>query len=165
MVNLADDAIVFNHLQTKSLLEKGMSSTRGQAVTNERNAVAFAKGSIHGGPAKASASAALAALKQLRAQWQAIEKLSAEDLAGKGGGGGGGGGGNNAAFIKQLERWYNWLQKIATLEKQITHEQTKRQKITSDFKRSGKEYVDSQLDSLAKLQSEVETYEDLNREQ
>jgi hypothetical protein len=63
MVNLANDAIVFNHLQTKSLLEKGMSSGRGRAVTNERNAVSYAKGNIHGGPAKASASAALNALK------------------------------------------------------------------------------------------------------
>jgi len=32
-------------------------------VTNERAAVAFAKGSLAGGPAMASASAALAALK------------------------------------------------------------------------------------------------------
>jgi hypothetical protein len=69
MVNLADDAIVFNHLQTKSLLEKGMSSGRGRAVTNEQKAVSFAKGNINGGPAMASAAAALEALKQLRAQW------------------------------------------------------------------------------------------------
>jgi len=53
MVNLADDAIVFNHLQTKSLLEKGTSSTRGHAITNEQNAVAYATGNINGGPARA----------------------------------------------------------------------------------------------------------------
>jgi len=52
-------------------------------------------------------------LKQLRAQWQALEGLSAQDLANKGGGGGGGGGGDPKAFIHELERWYNYLQKIA----------------------------------------------------
>jgi hypothetical protein len=114
MVNLADDAIVFNHLQTKSLLEKGMSPGRGKAVTNERIATSYAKGNTNGGPAMASAASALAALKELRAQWQALLNLSAKDLAGKGGGGGGGGG--DPAFIKQLERWYNLLQEIATLE-------------------------------------------------
>jgi len=111
MVNLADDAIVFNHLQTKSLLEKGTSKGRGHAITNEQNAVAFAKGSIHGGPAMASAAAALAALKQLRAQWASLAQLSVEDLMGKGGGGGGGGGGGQ--FLRDLEKWYNWLQRIA----------------------------------------------------
>jgi len=116
-----------------------MSKTRGRAVTNERNAVAFARGNLAGGPAKASAAAALAALKQLRAQWKALEALSAKDLAGKAGGGGGGGG-KNAAFIKQLERWYNLLQEIATLEQKITYEQAKRSKIQSSFNKSGKEY-------------------------
>jgi len=91
-----------------------MSSTRGKAVTNERVATAYAKGNINGGPAMASAAAALAALKQLRAQWQALASLSAQDLAGTGGGGGGGGGGGDPkAFIKELEKWYDWLQQIA----------------------------------------------------
>jgi len=116
MINLADDAIVFNHLQTKSLLEKGMSNGRGKAVTNEKNAVSYAKGNINGGPAQASASAALSALKKLRAQWQALAGLSAQDLAGKGGSGGGGGKSDPKAFIKDLEKWYNWLQRIAVLE-------------------------------------------------
>jgi len=70
MVNLADDAIVFNHLQTEQLLKHGMSSGRGKAVTSEKNAVAFATGNT--GPAMASASAALAALKNIRAMWQAL---------------------------------------------------------------------------------------------
>ena len=39
---------------------KGMSKERGRAVTNERNAVSFATGNVGGGPAMASASAALA---------------------------------------------------------------------------------------------------------
>ena len=53
-VDLADDAIVFNHLQTKSLLEKGSSSIRGKAITNERKAVAYAHGSLNGGLARGS---------------------------------------------------------------------------------------------------------------
>jgi len=89
-----------------------MSSERGRAVTNERVAAAFAHGNMNGGPAMASASEALAALKQLRAMWKALESLSAKDLAGKGGGGGGGGGGDKksqAAWIAQVERWYNLM--------------------------------------------------------
>jgi len=64
----------------------------------------------------------LAALRQLRAQWKALEDLSVKDLAGKGGGGGG----NKSdpkAFVKELEIWYNWLQRIAVLEQKITYEQ------------------------------------------
>jgi hypothetical protein len=37
--------------------------------------------------------------------------MNVKDLASKGGGGGGGG--DPKAFIKNLEKWYNWLQKIA----------------------------------------------------
>ena len=164
MVNLADDAIVFNHLQTKSLLEKGTSSGRGKAITNERKAVAFAKGNIHGGPAKASASDALAALKQLRSEWQALANLSAKDLASKGGGGGGGGG-KDVNFLKQLERWYNWLQEIAKLEEKINYEETLRSKIQSDFNKNGKDYYDSQKKSLKYLEREVQIQADLVKEQ
>ena len=103
-----------------------------------------AKGNVGGGPAKASAAAALAALRELRAQWQALASLSTKDLAGKGGGGGGGGGGGNAAFIKDLERWYNWLQEIAKLEEKITYEENRRAKIQSDMiDRNGYNYYKS----------------------
>jgi hypothetical protein len=140
-VNLPDDAIVFNHLQTRRLLENG-SSGRGQAITNERKATSYAKGNVNGGPAMASASAALAALKQLRAQWQALAGLSVADLAGKGGGGGGGGK-EIPGFIRDVERWYNWLQKIADLEKKINYEETLRNKIQSDTISNGKAYYAS----------------------
>ena len=163
MINLADDAIVFNHLQTKSLLEKGTSSGRGHAVTSEKKAISYAKGNIHGGPAKASAAAALAALKQLRAQWQALADLSAKDLAGKGGGGGGGGG--NAAFIKDLERWYNLLQEIAKLEQKITYEQTLRKKLASDLNPNGEAYAKSQGRNLEYLRKEVAAAQQLSLEQ
>ncbi len=161
MVDLADDAIVFNHLQTKSLLNKGTSSGRGKAITNERKAVSYATGNINGGPAKASASDALAALRQLRAEWQAIANMSVKDLAGKGGGGGGGGG-DPKAFIKELERWYDWLQQIAQLEKEITLEEAKRTKYQNDMVARGKEYFTSQMASLEKLQEQAITQQSLN---
>jgi hypothetical protein len=51
--------------------------------------------------------------------------MSVKDLAGVGGGGGGGGGDKSdpKAFVKELEIWYNWLQRIAVLEQKITYEQ------------------------------------------
>lgn len=45
-VNLDKDAIVFNHLQTRRLLDQGAIGSRGHATTNERNAVAFARGKM-----------------------------------------------------------------------------------------------------------------------
>ena len=158
MFDLADDAIVFNHLQTKSLLEKGTSPGRGKAITSERNAVSYAKGNVNGGPAKASASAALDALKQLRAQWQALKDLSVKDLAGKGGGGGGG---DPKAFIKDLEKWYNWLQQIAQLEKEINYEEALRNRIASDYNKDGLKYYQSQRKSIKDLTNEIKTQQSL----
>ena len=43
-VDLPNDAIVFNHLQTKQILTNQKISGRGRPFTNERNAVAYAKG-------------------------------------------------------------------------------------------------------------------------
>jgi len=62
----------------------------------------------------ASASAALNALKQLRDMWKSLQNMKSKDLLGAGGGGGGGGGGSDdmGTFLKDLERWYNWLQRI-----------------------------------------------------
>lgn len=113
------------------------------------------------GEAMASASAALAALKQLRAQWEALAGLSVKDLAGKGGGGGGGGGGGDKAFIKQLELWYNWLQRIAQLETQITHQESVRNKIASDNIKNGSAYYRSQKKSLEDLKEESKITKDL----
>jgi len=73
-VDLPDDAIVFNHLQTEKLLKNG-SSGRGKAVTNEKKATSLATGNVQG-PAMASASSALAALKQLRDMWKSIAGMS-----------------------------------------------------------------------------------------
>lgn len=162
-VNLQDDAIVFNHLQTEQLLKKGMSSTRGRAVTNERTAVAFAQGNVNGGPAMASASAALAALKQLRSMWASLASASVQDLAGAGGGGGGGGGGDKdmAAYIKELEKWYNWLQKIAELEDKINYQEQLRSTISSSQRKNGSAYYSSLKDTLKNLQEQVKTEQSL----
>lgn len=152
-VNLPDDAIVFNHLQTKKLLQTGAAG-RGTAITNERKAVAYAKGT---GPAMASASAVLATLKQLRSMWQRLADMNLSELAGMGGGGGGGGGGQ---FTKDLERWFNLLQKIARLEQMITHEQQLQSKLESDRLIHGDQLYLSQQREAQSLQQMV----DHNRE-
>ena len=172
MVDLDEDAIVFNHLQTEQLLKNGMSKERGRAVTNERNAVAFAKGNIGGGPAMASASAALAVLKQIRSMWQSLLSATAKDLAGAGGSGGGGGGGKDKggkgsdagrkSFIEDVERWYNLMQEIAKLEKVINHEETLRAKLEGDLHKNGSAYYKSQKESLSAIQKEIKAQEELN---
>ena len=155
-VDLDKDAIVFNHLQTESLLKNGKAG-RGKAKTNERNAVGMATGNVSG-PALASAQAALANLRQIRAMWESLLSASVQDLAQKGGGGGGGGGGgkkgNNAAWLADVERWYNWLQRIAQLEKDINYEETLRSKIQSDRNVNGKAYVDSLVRQLEATKEE-----------
>ena len=164
-VDLDPDAIVFNHLQTAALLNNGKSS-RGKPITNDRTAVSWAKGNINGGPAMASASAALAALRQLRAQWQALAEMSVQDLASKGGGGGGGGGGSDPkAFTKELEKWYDWLQQIAQLEKEITLEEAKRTEYQSNMIAKGKEYYASQIRTLDALQEQMTVQKSLNDSQ
>ena len=130
MVSLPDDAIVFNHIQTNNLLKKERNGGRGKPVTNERNAISFAKGT---GPAMASASSALAALKQIRAMWQSMLGASMKDLgslagqeAGKASKGGGGGSNKDQeqvrAIIEEIERWYNLLRQIDRLQKDITYQ-------------------------------------------
>ena len=214
-VDLANDAIVFNHLQTRRLMEQGEIGSRGKAFTNERTAVAFAKGKIpllgsaHAGntppdgsgdssdkepeketekitsvsvspssrtfhnlvrfssrakgtgPAMASASAALAALKQLRAMWQSLANASLADMggmpSGSGGGGGGGGGGGDknddaekytAGIEKNVERWYNWLQLIEKTQTQIN-------KLTKEYNILEKDGV-ANSEKLANLQQQYE---------
>ena len=77
----------------------------------------------------ASASAVLAALKQIRAMWQAMLGASMKDLgalAGNEGGGGGGGGGKKPpqlkAILDDIERWYNLVRQIAKIEQDITYQ-------------------------------------------
>jgi len=141
-IDLGEDAIVFNHLQTEQLLKHGMSSTRGRAVTNEHNAVSYATGNVNGGIAMASASAVLEELRKIRSMWESILKASLSDLGqmagmgskskNKGGKGNNGKPYNNtidAGFIADLERWYNLLRQIEKLERDINYQEKLRTKI------------------------------------
>lgn len=152
-VNLKDDAIVFNHIQTKRLLSQGFSG-RGVPITNETNAVAFATGNL--GPAKASASEAADELRKVRALWQALLNASASDLGKKAGSGGGGGGGGKdlAAQIHDLNRWYNLLRQIEKYEQKITYEQQKRANLQNGYK-----YADSLERELAYLKKQQDAYQ------
>ena len=155
-VNLADDAIVFNHLQTKKLLAGGKTSTYGTPITNERNAVSFAKGT-----AMASAAEAANQLRAIRAQWARLLEMTAKDFgkkAGSGGGGGGGGGAEDKAVLGDLQRWYNLLRQIAHLEKEITLEQAKRENMAS-----GGDYSRSLKNELAMLKEQKEAYTELTK--
>lgn len=156
-VNLPDDAIVFNHLQTRSLLANG-NTTRGRAIGGEDRAVAFAKGSPEG-PAHASASDTLKRLQELRAIWQSLLSAAPSDLSKKAGGGGGGGGGaeDYKTFTADLERWYNLLRQIANYEQKITYEQKQRE----NFKH-GQEYVDSLEKELQYLEKQADAYATLS---
>lgn len=155
-VNLPDDAIVFNHLQTRSLLANG-NTTRGRAIGGEDRAVAFAKGSPQG-PARASASDTLEKLKGLRAMWQSLLDHAPSDLSKKAGGGGGGGGTEDyKTFTADLERWYNLLRQIANYEQKITYEQKQRE----NFKH-GQEYVDSLEKELKYLEKQADAYATLS---
>jgi len=167
MVSLPDDAIVFNHLQTERLLKNERNGGRGKPVTNERNAVAFAQGT---GPAMASASAALAALKQIRAMWQSMLNASMRDLgslAGReaGGGGGGGGGGKDPeqlkAVINEIERWYNLLRQIDRLQKDITYQETLQSKIESARVANGRAMYNSYKQELKYLDEEIRKNQEL----
>lgn len=155
-VNLPDDAIVFNHLQTRSLLANG-NTTRGRAIGGEDRAVAFAKGSPEG-PAHASAGDTLKRLQELRAMWQSLLSAAPSDLSKKAGGGGGGGGAEDyKTFTSDLERWYNLLRQIANYEQKITYEQKQRE----NFKH-GQEYVDSLEKELKYLEKQADAYATLS---
>ena len=157
MVNLAPDAIVFNHLQTRQLLTNGRTGTHATPVTNEKKAVSFATGNATG-PAMASASEALATLKQLRAMWESLANASLKDLGGMpsgSGGGGGGGGGNDAkkdaeGVNGEVERWYNWLKLIETTQNNIN-------KLTKEYTLLEKQNISSQK----KLNNLQKKFEDL----
>ena len=160
MVDLADDAIVFNHLQTKRLLSNGRTG-RGTPITNQRNAVSWATGNVNG-PAMASAAAVLAQLKQIRAMWQAMLNASMKDLgalAGNEGGGGGGGGGKEPpqlkAILNDIERWYNLVRQIDSIEQDITYQETLQNKLQSDRIANGKALYESYKKQIELLDQEI----------
>ena len=152
-VNLPDDAIVFNHLQTKRLLGSG-STGRGKPVTNERNAVSYAKGT---GPAMASASDTLTYLKALRSLWDNIANKGISDLTKAAGGGGGGSSKETKQFLYDLDRWYNLLRQISKVEEQISYQQKRRENLAH-----GGDYIRSLEYELALLKKEAANYKQLS---
>ena len=164
-VDLPDDAIVFNHIQTKRLLS-GFTGGHGKPVTNEYKAISYATGNVTG-PAQASAQAALEELKRIRALWDAMLNADLKSLAQQAGSGGGGGGGDknnkaNAAFIADLERWYNLLRQIAKLEKDINYEEALRSKIQSDRIGNGKAIYASLKREIEALDDEIARNKELS---
>ena len=235
-VDLAKDAIVFNHKQTKRLLEQGMIGSRGRPITNENNAISFAKGKLPlsgaamkdptspdnppppqkvtekissvsvspasetiklfsyakgSGPALASAAAALAALKELRAMWQSLLDAGAKELGSmagrngggggkgkggkgkkpkKGGGGGGGGGSGDDKVTKEIElgtiteeiqRWYDLLRQIDKLEQDISYQQALRKKYESDRIANGEKIYNTYQKELGLLTKEIDNQKQL----
>lgn len=159
-VSLPNDAIVFNHLQTEKLLDNGKSG-RGTPITNEVNAVSMARGNV--GPAKASADAALAMLKSLRAAWESLAGMTTAQLAGKASQNAGGEDAKN--WIATVERWYDYLQKIARLEKEINKEEALRNTLMSEQVAHGDLYYKSQLATLNEYKEQAKTYQALAQEQ
>ena len=154
-VNLADDAIVFNHLQTQSLLEKGTSSTRGKAIINERKAVSYAKGNANGGPAHPHNYGSWSDFFNLWTNPASTTWSTGANMLNNSNGNGAPDKTKITAYIKELERWYNWLQRIAKLEAEINYQETLRSKYASSFTRSGADYYNSQIASLQAMNSEL----------
>lgn len=170
-VDLAEDAIVFNHKQTKRLLKGKHANGRGEPIYSENKSISFATGNVTG-PAMASAKAALASLKQIRAMWQSLLNASAKDLGAlagrKGGGGGGGGGGGDkegqpTAATMEIQRWYNLLRQIDRLEKDITYQEQLQNKIESDRVANGYALYDSYKLQLGYLDDQISRQKELMR--
>lgn len=138
-VDLHSDAIVFNHLQTAKLLNKGHINSHGSPVTDERTAVAFATGNVSG-PAHANSNIddAIAAVDAAIAMWQNILNASINDMLNASGGGGGGGSDTIKAVTVELQEWYNLTRKIAEVEERINKLLAERENIE---KRDGAAYL------------------------
>lgn len=164
-VDLPKDAIVFNHQQTARLLKNKKVNGRGNAVNGDKAAISFAKGTE--GPAMASAAAALSQLRQIRAMWQALLNASAKDMGSKGGGSGGGGGGGGGGgeidpgFIHDLNIWYNLLQQIDKLEKDISYQEALQAKIQSDKNGSGRALYQSYAEQSKLLSEQLAKHQEL----
>lgn len=155
-VDLPEDAIVFNHKQTASLLGRGRTG-RGDAINGERKAIAFAGGNASG-PAMASAAAALAAMKELRAMWASLASASAKDLGRKASGGGGGGGGGDDAknYLADLNRWYNLMKQIETISGELTTHEKARAAYINAMTEDGVQYVKSLERSVELLEAQID---------
>ena len=128
LVDIPDDAIIFNHKQTEGILKGQANNGRGKTVNGQP---AFAAGNVSG-PAYASGlSGAIAAIDREIMAWKALLSMTTADLLGSAGGGGGGGSGNTLkAHIEDLVEWYNLTRQIADIEQKINNIIAKRANIT-----------------------------------
>lgn len=129
LVDIPDDAIIFNHKQTEGILKGQANNGRGKTVNGQP---AFATGNANG-PAYASGIAgARAAIQAEISMWQNFINATMNDLLGAAGGGGGGGGSGNTlkAHIEDLVEWYNLTRQIADIEQKINNIIAKRANIT-----------------------------------
>lgn len=121
-VDLKDDAIVFNHLQTRSILSKGHAFGRGKPIISERRSIAFATGNVNQtGPAMASGlDAAIATAEAMIGLWQGLMDQSLSDmLKGSGKNKGGGSGNSIKAVTEELQEWYNLSRQIEDIQQDI----------------------------------------------
>lgn len=129
LVDIPNDAIIFNHKQTEGILKGQANNGRGKTVNGQP---AFATGNV-GGPAYAGGlSGAIAAIDREIMAWKALLSMTTADLLGSAGGGGGGGGSGNTlkAHIEDLVEWYNLTRQIADIEQKINNIIAKRANIT-----------------------------------
>lgn len=129
LVDIPDDAIIFNHKQTEGILKGQANNGRGKTVNGQP---AFVTGNV-GGPAYAGGlSGAIAAIDREIMAWKALLSMTTADLLGSAGGGGGGGGSGNTlkAHIEDLVEWYNLTRQIADIEQKINNIIAKRANIT-----------------------------------
>lgn len=128
LVDIPDDAIIFNHKQTEGILKGQANNGRGKTVNGQP---AFAAGNISGPAYATGLSGAKQAIQNEIRMWQNFLDATMEDLLGSAGGGGGGGSGNTLkAHIEDLVEWYNLTRQIADIEQKINNIIAKRANIT-----------------------------------
>lgn len=129
LVDIPDDAIIFNHKQTEGILKGQANNGRGKTVNGQP---AFATGNVDGPAYAGGLSGAIAAIDREIMAWKALLSMTTADLLGSAGGGGGGGGSGNTlkAHIEDLVEWYNLTRQIADIEQKINNIIAKRANIT-----------------------------------
>lgn len=159
-VDLADDAIVFNHLQTARILNTGHTFGRGTPVTNERRAVAWATGNVTGPALAGGIDSAIEQLKTAREFWKGLlNQLSLSELmAGSGGHKGGGSGNSIKAVTEELQEWYNLSRQIADIEQDINNLLAERENIEWS---NGEAYLKSLREQQKLLNKQMATQQAL----
>lgn len=129
LVDIPDDAIIFNHKQTEGILKGQANNGRGKTVNGQP---AFATGNVDGPAYAGGLSGAITAIDREIMAWKALLSMTTADLLGSAGGGGGGGGSGNTlkAHIEDLVEWYNLTRQIADIEQKINNIIAKRANIT-----------------------------------